>query len=41
MGTDPVDDAAVVDDRLQVHGVDALHVVGASVCRPSSGLPPN
>jgi choline dehydrogenase len=30
MGTDP-DDGAVVDGRLQVHGVDALHVVDASV----------
>lgn len=30
MGADP-DDGAVVDDRLQVHGVDALHVVDASV----------
>jgi len=30
MGTDP-DEGAVVDGRLQVHGVDALHVVDASV----------
>ena len=30
MGTDP-DDGAVVDEHLQVHGVDALHVVDASV----------
>ncbi|MCU1486642.1 MAG: choline dehydrogenase [Actinomycetia bacterium] len=30
MGRDP-DDGAVVDGRLQVHGVDALHVVDASI----------
>ena len=30
MGTDP-DDGSVVDARLHVHGVDALHVVDASV----------
>jgi choline dehydrogenase len=30
MGTDP-DDGAVVDEHLQVHGVDALHVVDASI----------
>jgi choline dehydrogenase len=30
MGTDP-DNGAVVDGRLKVHGVDALHVVDASV----------
>jgi choline dehydrogenase len=30
MGADP-GDGAVVDGRLQVHGVDALHVVDASI----------
>ena len=30
MGADP-DGGAVVDGRLQVHGVDALHVVDASI----------
>ena len=40
MGTDP-DDGAVVDGRLQVHGVDALHVVDASVMPTIPRAPTN
>jgi choline dehydrogenase len=40
MGTDP-DDGAVVDGRLQVHGVDALHVVDASVMPTVPRAPTN
>jgi choline dehydrogenase-like flavoprotein len=40
MGTDP-DDGAVVDGRLQVHGVDALHVVDGSVMPTVPRAPTN
>jgi choline dehydrogenase len=40
MGTDP-DDGAVVDARLQVHGVDGLHVVDASVMPTVTRAPTN
>jgi choline dehydrogenase len=40
MGTDP-DGGAVVDGRLKVHGVDALHVVDASVMPTVPRAPTN
>jgi choline dehydrogenase len=40
MGTDP-DDGSVVDARLQVHGVDGLHVVDASVMPTVTRAPTN
>jgi choline dehydrogenase len=40
MGTDP-DGGAVVDARLRVHGVDALHVVDASVMPTVPRAPTN
>jgi choline dehydrogenase len=40
MGSDP-DDGAVVDGRLRVHGVDALHVVDASVMPTVPRAPTN
>jgi len=40
MGADP-DEGAVVDGRLQVHGVDALHVVDASVMPTVPRAPTN
>jgi choline dehydrogenase len=40
MGTEP-DDGAVVDARLQVHGIDGLHVVDASVMPTVPRAPTN